>query len=162
MSSRNAPPHKRPLGGFINGAAYIRGGRRGGGLVTGQKEVFQNKLHSSAEQTPFWISSLFLSFKTSGAGQGALITGCIFLFTGSLAHKWGGAYNRKFTVHRRSHCLTGCVAVSPGRATKNPVTIWPSGQRFGLVIQRSRVKGPQSLTTSWICSWSSCVPQPCW
>ena len=38
---------------------------------------------------------------------------------------------------------------------------WPSGQRFGLAIRRSRVSPglvpSPALATCWICSWSSRV-----
>ena len=79
-------------------------------LITGLKKVFQNKLHSSADQnTSVWIWSLFKAAKPRKKlnsfqcmlegdisscvcvwGGGVLsVTGCIFLFTGRRAYKWG-------------------------------------------------------------------------
>ena len=81
------------------------------GLITGLKKVFQNKLHSSADQnTSVWIWSLFKAAKPRkklnsfqcmlegdisscvcawGGGGVLSVTGCIFLFTGRRAYKWG-------------------------------------------------------------------------
>ena len=48
MRTAISPGQWQPYEGVLrNGGAYIRGG--GGGLMTGLKKVFQNKLHSSAD-----------------------------------------------------------------------------------------------------------------
>ena len=49
------------LEGLINGGLYSGGG---GGAITGQKQVFQDKLHSSADQNTIWVVKSQIHFNT--------------------------------------------------------------------------------------------------
>ena len=53
------------LEGLINGGLIFEVGVGGGGAITGQKQLFEDKLDSNADQNTIWIWSFYMSFKTS-------------------------------------------------------------------------------------------------